>query len=31
MKDYEEIKPNIIWDVIVDSLPEFIENIDGLE
>ena len=25
--DYEGIKLNIVWDVIIDSLPEFLENI----
>ena len=29
--DYEGIKVNIVWDVIVDSLPEFISNIDNLK
>ena len=29
--DYEGIRINIVWDVIVDSLPEFIHNIDNLE
>ena len=28
--DYEGIKLNIIWDVIIDSLPEFIENINTI-
>ena len=29
--DYEGIRSNIVWDVIVDSLPEFIHNIENLE
>ena len=28
--DYEGIKLNIVWDVLVDFLPELIEKISGL-
>ena len=28
--DYEGIKLNIVWDVLIDFLPELIENIDKL-
>jgi uncharacterized protein with HEPN domain len=27
--DYEGIRLNIVWDVLVDFLPELIENIDN--
>lgn len=29
--DYEGIQLNIVWDVLVDFLSEFIKNIDKLE
>ena len=29
--DYEGIQLNIVWDVLVDFLPELIENINELE
>ena len=29
--DYEGIQLNIVWDVLVDFLPELIEKIDSLE
>ena len=29
--DYEGIQLNIVWDVLVDFLPELIKNIDKLE
>jgi len=28
--DYEGIKPNIVWDVLVDFLPELVKNNDEL-
>jgi len=28
--DYEGIQLNIVWDVLVDFLPELVENIDKL-
>lgn len=29
--DYEGIKLNMVWDVLIDFLPELIENIDKLK
>jgi uncharacterized protein with HEPN domain len=29
--DYEGIQLNIVWDVLVEFLPELIENINELE
>ncbi len=29
--DYEEIKLNIVWDVLVDFLPKLIKNINELK
>jgi uncharacterized protein with HEPN domain len=28
--DYDDIRLNIVWDVLVDFLPELITNIDDL-